>query len=183
VVTENVARWQRGAHQGDRLCRPDISRREHFTIQGAKAAGTAPAFRGCVALPAYQDYTAKAKISEAILAASACRTAVSDVYQTGSTAPGANNWGCEQTVTAPSKYVASIATDADGKITVTTAATTSGLPTGAASKTIQLVPLSGSTSTPLTAANVGSAVVGGFKCGPGTATPIETKYLPGSCKG
>ena len=84
-----------------------------------------------VALPAYQDYTAKAKISEVILAASACRTSVSDVYQTGSTAPGANGWGCES-ATATSKYVAKVETDADGVITVTSADTTSGLPAGAA---------------------------------------------------
>ncbi len=37
-----------------------------------------------VALPAYQTYTIKAKVSEAILATSQCRTAVSEVYQTGS---------------------------------------------------------------------------------------------------
>ena len=34
-----------------------------------------------VALPAYQDYTVRAKVSEIVLAASACRTGVSEVYQ------------------------------------------------------------------------------------------------------
>ena len=37
-----------------------------------------------VALPAYQDYTKRAKMSEVILAASACRTTITEVYQTGS---------------------------------------------------------------------------------------------------
>ena len=134
-----------------------------------------------VALPAYQDYTAKAKVSEVILAASACRTAVSDVYQTGSTAPGAGNWGCESS-TATSKYVASIATDANGVITVTSAGTASGLPAGAAAKTIRLIPQDAS-GTALMAASVGSAVVGTFRCGPGATNPMEAKYLPGSCKG
>jgi type IV pilus assembly protein PilA len=134
-----------------------------------------------VALPAYQDYTAKAKVSEVILAASACRTAVSDVYQTGSIAPGAGGWGCEST-TATSKYVASIATDANGVITVTSAATTSGLPAGAAAKTISLIPQDAA-GTALTAASVGQAVVGTFRCGPGTTNGMELKYLPGSCKG
>ena len=46
-----------------------------------------------VALPAYQTYTIKAKMSEVVLAASQCRTTISEVYQTGSSAPGANNWG------------------------------------------------------------------------------------------
>ncbi|WP_308738203.1 pilin [Acinetobacter radioresistens] len=44
-----------------------------------------------VALPAYQDYTVRAKISEAILAGSACRTTVSEVYQSTSSLPAAND--------------------------------------------------------------------------------------------
>src|SRR5471032_524479 len=72
-----------------------------------------------VALPAYQTYTVKAKISEVVLAASGCRTAVSEIYQTGNTAPGANNWGCENTsATASSRYVATVKTDVNGGITV-----------------------------------------------------------------
>src|SRR5512132_1238289 len=71
-----------------------------------------------VALPAYQDYTKRAKMSEVILAASACRTTITEVYQSGSqTTVSANNWGCESS-TATSKYVSSIATDANGKVTV-----------------------------------------------------------------
>src|SRR3954447_26398989 len=67
-----------------------------------------------VALPAYQDYTKRAKMSEVILAASACRTTITEVYQSGSqTQVAANNWGCEST-TSPSKYVASIVTDSNG---------------------------------------------------------------------
>ena len=49
-----------------------------------------------VALPAYQDYTKRAKMSEVILAASACRTTITEVYQSGNAdAAGANGWGCE----------------------------------------------------------------------------------------
>ena len=129
-----------------------------------------------VALPAYQDYTAKAKVSEIILAASACRTAVSDVYQTGSTAPGAGNWGCENT-SQTSKYVASIATDAAGKVTVTSS-TDAGLPAAAQGMTVTLAPTD-ATGTELTAW-AANTVVGGFKCAPGT---MPAKYLPGSCKG
>ena len=59
-----------------------------------------------VALPAYQDYTQKAKMSEIVLAASACRTTITEVFQssTGSL-PAANGWGCEATGSAPSKYL------------------------------------------------------------------------------
>src|SRR5690242_15643330 len=81
-----------------------------------------------VALPAYSTYTKKAKVSEVILAASQCRTTVTEVCQSaaaGGSGPGANGWGCEANITgtaasAPSKYVLSVTTDANGKITVTT---------------------------------------------------------------
>ena len=39
-----------------------------------------------VALPAYQDYTIRARVSEAMLATSQCRTAISEIYQTAATA-------------------------------------------------------------------------------------------------
>src|SRR5574342_105789 len=50
-----------------------------------------------VALPAYQDYSVRAKMSEVILAASACRISITEVYQRGTSGPGVNNWGCEVT--------------------------------------------------------------------------------------
>ena len=130
-----------------------------------------------VALPAYQDYTVKARVSEGILATSQCRTAISEVYQSGSsaTAPGANEWGCENTVGSATKYVNTIATDGNGAITVTLA--TSPDLSGASGTTIFL--------TPSTAAGVALSTtaiptqVGNFKCQPGN---IPSKYLPGSCK-
>ena len=49
-----------------------------------------------VALPAYKDYTIKAKMSEVVLAASACRTTVTEVYQSATAlrrpAPGVVKW-------------------------------------------------------------------------------------------
>src|SRR5262245_20902004 len=75
-----------------------------------------------VALPAYQDYTVRAKMSEVMLAASACRTSITEIFQTGGTPPGMNNWGCEG---ASSKYVGNVTTDDNGKVTVST---TGGLP-------------------------------------------------------
>ena len=58
-----------------------------------------------VALPAYQDYTRRAKVSEIVLAASACRTTISEVYQTGTASSVAiNSWGCES-ASQTSKYV------------------------------------------------------------------------------
>jgi type IV pilus assembly protein PilA len=136
-----------------------------------------------VALPAYQTYTIKAKVSEAILATSQCRTAVAEVYQSGnaSAPPGIGGWGCESVSgTGASKYVAAVATDADGVILVTTSAA-SDLG-DAASKTITLKPYN-ATGGALTATNIGGTQVGEFRCGPGlTGTAMPTKFLPGSCK-
>ena len=52
-----------------------------------------------VALPAYREYTIKAKVSEIILASSQCRTTIAEVYQTApaGTTLAANGWGCETT--------------------------------------------------------------------------------------
>jgi len=49
-----------------------------------------------VALPAYQDYTIRAKMSEVILGMSACRTSITEVYQSGpANVVPAGGWGCE----------------------------------------------------------------------------------------
>jgi type IV pilus assembly protein PilA len=134
-----------------------------------------------VALPAYQTYTVKAKVSEAILAASQCRTTISDVYQTGNAtnAPAANNWGCEN-ATQQSKYVASVATDAVGTITVTLA-TAADLQAASGTKLV-LMPVD-STGTALTAASIGSTQVYAWKCGTTGTSAALMKYLPGSCRG
>jgi type IV pilus assembly protein PilA len=119
-----------------------------------------------VALPAYQDYTKKAKVSEVILAASTCRTSITEAVQTSSSLPSAaDSWGCESS-TSTSKYVASISTSAAGVITVTS----QGLGTGV-DGTITLTP----SPSPL----VAGGTVTEWKCAPGT---MPAKYLPGSCK-
>ena len=73
-----------------------------------------------VALPAYQDYTKRAKMSEVILAASACRTTITEVYQSGSqTTVTADNWGCEATTQHLQVRRRSMSTNDNGTITVT----------------------------------------------------------------
>jgi type IV pilus assembly protein PilA len=131
-----------------------------------------------VALPAYQDYTKKAKMSEVVLAASACRTTISEVYQSGSSSSvAADGWGCESSAPT-SKYVAAVHTDANGVITVTAQGT--GDTTNIDGKNLTLIPTDAA-GTALT--YTGTAIqVGGWKCG-GTGTTIAPKFLPGSCRG
>lgn len=129
-----------------------------------------------VALPAYQDYTVKARMSEVLLAASACRTNVSEVFQGASTLPAAGNWGCE--VENPTKYVAEVTTTYQGTILVTSS-DDAGLKTGA-EKSIAMVPLA--SSSPDVVATAGNAVKE-WKCGPVPgATAMPKKYLPGTCQ-
>jgi len=127
-----------------------------------------------VALPAYQDYTVRAKMSEVILAMSACRTSITEVYQSGGTPPAANSWGCEG---GSSKYVGGLATDADGVVT----ATITNISADVNTKTVTLTPLAKAGTAATTAANMGSGLYG-WVCG-GTGTDVNTKYLPGSCRG
>jgi type IV pilus assembly protein PilA len=114
-----------------------------------------------VALPAYQDYTKRAKVSEVVLAASACRTAVTEVVQSATTLPPAS-WGCEST-TASSQYVASIAVANTGAIT----ATSQNIP--GVSGTITLTP---------TNTIAAGGTIQGWTC----AGSIDARFRPGSCK-
>ena len=128
-----------------------------------------------VALPAYQDYTIRAKMSEVLLVAGSCRTTIAEVWQSGGTAPGPDNWGCEA---GNSKYVAAVHTSADGKVTVTT----QGL--SAANGDVTMVPVS-SANVPLTAANMLNNIpIYGWRCGlAGDGTTVNVRFLPSTCRG
>lgn len=134
-----------------------------------------------VALPAYQDYTIRARVSEGILAASQCRTTVAEVYQSGNALapPGINGWGCEVTAGAApaTRFVNTVTTDADGVVTVTLTGDAALGP--AANGTITLTPQTPA-GVAVVAANIGATQVGQFRCQPGAAG--MAKYLPGSCR-
>ena len=131
-----------------------------------------------VALPAYQDYTVRAKMSEVILGMSACRTSITEVYQSGpNTAPGANGWGCEIGATQATKYVAGISTGQNGEVT----ATVTGISASVNGSLVTLIPWATSTAA-ATFATGNSSTLWGWKCG-GTNTSVPLKYLPGSCRG
>lgn len=130
------------------------------------------------ALPAYQGYAKRAKVSEVMVAASKCRTAITEVFQLGAQpSVEENHWGCE-TSSAASRYVRSVATDADGKIIVV-AQNISGDIDGA---TLTMYPadIAGAQLR-----YVGtSQAVPKWICGSASAgTTIPSKYLPASCRG
>lgn len=133
-----------------------------------------------VALPAYRDYTLKAKVSEVLLAASACRTAITETIQTttAATLPIAGAWGCEVEVGQGTKYVKSIATSATGGIAVTVTGT------GEATIDDKVVTLKPFQDVAFLVEPVPGSNVRSWRCGNATdGTDVPAKYLPGSCKG
>jgi type IV pilus assembly protein PilA len=116
-----------------------------------------------VALPAYQDYTVRAKVSEVILAASSGRTAVSEAAQVNGGMPTTASFTISS---QSSKYVQSVG--------YTSAATTTGLITATAQGEAKI---SGSTIT-LTGTVDASTNQVTWVCG----GSIATKYRPASCQ-
>ena len=127
-----------------------------------------------VALPAYQDYTTRAKISEVMAAASACKTGVAEFIQTNGAFPAdADAAGCS---TGATKYVAAGTTvGAAGLITVTIQGTGSAADTTA----ILLQPTTDAART--TAMVAATDTIQGWSCGT-TAAATEYKYFPASCR-
>lgn len=136
-----------------------------------------------VALPAYQDYTKRAKLSEVILAASSCRTSITETIQSANSdvmSIAANDWGCEVSTGSGTKYVNAIETDANAKITVTA----QGLnDTSIDGKVVTLVPLIG--TAVFDPSTDGGKAVTAWRCGDRQTdgTSIPAKFLPGSCRG
>jgi len=136
-----------------------------------------------VALPAYQVYTVKAKMTEVVLAASPCRAAVTEAYLTGSSVPGANHWGCENTGGSASRYVDTIVTDDLGQVTVKVSSDAS-LPTEVRNAFLTMTPYA-TASSKVNSSMLGSSIsIYKWACGAsGDGTTIPPQYLPASCRG
>ena len=115
-----------------------------------------------VALPAYQDYTQRARASEVTLAASTARTCVTETVQSGDSSSDLTQCGDGFIKT---KYTTNLAVSADGVVTVDGDDSLAGL-------TITLSPIYN-----------GSFHIESWKC-TGTATgTAKATWLPGSCRG
>lgn len=133
-----------------------------------------------VALPAYQDYTVRAKVSEIILAGSACRTAITETIQStvGTTLPADDAWGCE--TINPTKYVAAINTTNIGGIKIKAS---KAKDLKEAADTVVGMQAMKSAGAEFTNSDV-QATVFGWRCGSTVdGTTMPPKYLPGSCRG
>jgi type IV pilus assembly protein PilA len=144
-----------------------------------------------IAIPAYQDYTVRARVSEAVIAGSSAKSAVSEAFQSDGIAGIAAVSTAWNVAATGSKYVESVTVSNTGRIVMTILATaTNGIPTGLNGTTLTLSPnVNGAAPT---AASVGAI---DWACGSVTtsaagnrnltnvaAGTLPARYAPGECK-
>jgi type IV pilus assembly protein PilA len=141
-----------------------------------------------IAIPAYQDYMVRSKVTELINAAGVCKTSVAEYYQSKGFMPATtSDSGCSDTGTANSN-APKVAGDL---ITVTAAGGLSGQ-LGAGTNVFAYQAGCGTAAAPATkgggcALALGGAAppIQGWYCSAATnggATTIITKYLPATCR-
>ncbi|WP_311222235.1 MULTISPECIES: pilin [unclassified Acidovorax] len=149
-----------------------------------------------VALPAYQDYTVRAKVSEAVIAASSPKSALSEAFQTDSInglTAAAIAINSASANTKSSKYVSgyTIAESTPWAITVTIAATSgNGMPTGLNGNTLVFSPNVNSAAPTASAQGAIDWACGSQtnksaenrNLGSRTAGTLPAKYAPSECR-
>lgn len=123
-----------------------------------------------VALPAYQDYSIRARVSEGLLAASACRVAVTEAVQTGpGGAPALQQ--CNNFV--PTQFVQLVA-DAPGTGIITATLSNDGRLGAAVNTTVNFAPtIGGPGNQQITAWDCTIAVAGGT---------LQPQFRPATCR-
>ncbi len=131
-----------------------------------------------VALPAYQNYTARTRMSEVIIALSRCRGSITETSQSANILPLGGGWGCESTAGGPavSQYVDTIETSDEGAVR----AKIQGISALVNGQHITLRPWPDM-------ARSGLIQVGDFislwDCGPATTNTVDiSTAVPGSCR-
>lgn len=121
-----------------------------------------------VALPAYQDYTVRAKLSEVVGLAAAAKTSISEYYISMGTMPATTSAAGVNDSTAQSTYVSAIAYSLTGTNIATIAYTLTNLVSAANGEDF---------------AFVGTGTEDGVQwvCN-GAATTVPDKYLPANCR-
>lgn len=128
-----------------------------------------------VALPAYQDYVVRSKVTEAMLAIDGCKTSMQEFIETNGAFPAdINAAGCSSNAT---KFVSALAVGAAGQIS----ATIQGTNSAADAVVLTLAPTSDAARKTAFAIAVPPTPIAGWSCG--TAAAATTyKFLPASCR-
>jgi type IV pilus assembly protein PilA len=149
-----------------------------------------------IALPAYQDYTIRAKVSEGIIGASSAKATVSEAFQSDGI-QGINAaslaWNNTAATATPSKYVSQINISSAGVVTVGFVSNGNGLPTAVGGKVLNFTP-----SVQGAAIGAGSQGAIDWSCAsetnatatarslvftaPATGTGLQAKYAPSECR-
>ncbi len=119
-----------------------------------------------IAIPAYSDYTVRARVSEGMNMATAAKMAVAEARLSRGTFPS-NNQDAGISATISSTFVTSINVGSGGAITITLNSNAGKIPELGGSNTLLLVP------TYKTAAI-------NWECNKGS---VEQKFLPARCRG
>jgi type IV pilus assembly protein PilA len=151
-----------------------VARQRGFTLIELMIVVMIIGLLASIALPAYETYTIRSKLSEVVLAASACRVTVSEVYLSGGTAPGANGWGCEFN---QSKFVQGVTTDANGVVTVVA----QNISPNVNGKALSLSPYIDGVAAD--SSSMMGRSVNEWRCAPALVNGVSLKYLPAGCRG
>ncbi len=130
-----------------------------------------------IILPNVRLNAARARMSEAILALTPCKNAVTELYNSGGDPPGAGNWGCEIDADA-SQYVYSIATSPEGVIKASLRGFND---LRINNHDLTLAPLDNTGNLPAP-----GGLVRSWRCGSPTdwtGTDVPAQFLPGTCRG
>ena len=146
-----------------------------------------------VALPAYQDYTVRAKMTELMVAGTAAKAVVTEAFQSsglGGVTRAATEYNARPVAEKQSKFVANVQIDtASGAVSVTSAGANAGLPTDAQSKTLIFTPnvqkallapgVTGAIDWACASTTKATAAARGLSTGLGT---MPAKYVPAECR-
>ena len=141
-----------------------------------------------VALPAYQDYTIRAKISEGLALSGGLKTAITETFQSS----GPQSMVCktqaecdkigatvlDTKALAGNKNVTSVLSDDSGIITITYKS--SVVP--AANNKLEIKPVAADGTTALDLSTAGAGTQINWVCASAATNGVLAKYLPASCR-
>jgi len=143
-----------------------------------------------IAIPQYQDYVTRSKITEGLNLSAAAQTAVAETFQslghmgaTGNVASGVNSFGLPDEATIAGKYVKSVGvTNLTGVVTITyNNAVGGGVTSGEVLTLTPGIPATGNSGAIIWACGNNTVTAGGVTA-TGAGTTVPGKYLPSNCR-
>jgi type IV pilus assembly protein PilA len=148
-----------------------INKQHGFTLIELMIVVAIIGILAAIAIPAYQDYIARAQVSEAVELLAGGKTPLSEFYSDKGAWPG---YATSVMGNTAGKYVASVAMGSGfgGTSQATMILTATFKPTGSVNKNI------GGKTVDMKTVNGGSV----WQCMSGASNGVAAKYLPGACK-